>query len=144
MHSFSSKDPHDLAGRWIGAINAHDLDGVVECFDPDYVDEAPARRGESVRGQDEVRTNFGKVFDDIDNVRAELRGLVGGRDEIWIEWRMFGNRPDGTQMEFTGVNIFGLRDGRFATGRIYTELVRDAGGIEGQIERMTKGSGAAG
>ncbi|MEO7230299.1 MAG: nuclear transport factor 2 family protein [Candidatus Limnocylindrales bacterium] len=144
MSSFASEDPHDLAARWIGAINAHDLEGVVECFDPDYLDHAPARRGESVRGQGEIRANFRKFFDDIKNVRAELRAVVGGADEIWIEWRMFGNRPDGTPMEFTGVNIFGLRDGSFATGRIYTELVRDAGGIEGQIDRMTNWSGAGG
>ena len=41
-------------------------------------------------------------------------------------------------MEFVGVNIFGVRDQHFVWGRIYTELVREAGGIEAQIERMTK------
>jgi ketosteroid isomerase-like protein len=134
----------DLARRWIEAVIAHDLDGVVDCFHPDYVDEAPARRGESVRGNEEVRANFGKIFEEIRDVHAELLGLVADQDEVWIEWRLHGSRPDGSRMEFRGVNIFGVRDGRFARGRIYTELVRDAGGIEAQVERMTKGSSGQG
>ena len=52
---------------------------------------------------------------------------------------MHGTRRDGTQMEFVGVNIFGVRDEQFIWGRIYPELVRDVGGIEAQIERMTRG-----
>jgi hypothetical protein len=32
-----------------------------------------------------------------------------------------------------------VRDQQFVWGRIYTELVRDAGGIDAQIERTTRG-----
>jgi hypothetical protein len=38
------------------------------------------------------------------------------------------------------VNIFGVQDDRLGWGRIYTELVRDAGGIDAQIKRMTRGN----
>jgi hypothetical protein len=51
---------------------------------------------------------------------------------------MQGTRPDGSSMTFVGVNIFGVADGRLAWGRIYTELVRDAGGVDAQVERMTR------
>lgn len=139
-----SEELKDLAHRWIAAINAHDLDGVVDCFHPDYVDEAPARPGEAVRGSEEVRTNFGKILQDLTNVRADLLALVRDQDEVWIEWRLHGSRLDGSPMEFRGVNIFGVRDGRFASGRIYTELVREAGGIDAQIARMTRGSNGPG
>lgn len=53
---------------------------------------------------------------------------------------MRGTRRDGTVMEFVGVNIFQVLDGRFRSGSIYTEVVRDAGGIEAQIDRMTSGN----
>jgi hypothetical protein len=52
---------------------------------------------------------------------------------------MWGTRSNGTPFEFAGVNIFEVRHDRFIRGRIYTELVRDAGGIEAQIERMRRG-----
>jgi hypothetical protein len=56
-----------------------------------------------------------------------------------MEWRMQGTRRDGTAFEFAGVNLFGVQNGHFVWGRIYTEQVPDAGGIDAQIERMTKG-----
>lgn len=51
-----------------------------------------------------------------------------------------GTRRDGTLLEFVGVNIFRVKDGRFRSGRIYTEIVREAGGIDAQINRMAKGN----
>lgn len=120
-------------------MRAHDLEAAVSCFAPDYQDEAPARRGESVTGRDQVCKNFGALFQDIPDLRAELLSSAVEENTVWIEWRMHGTRRDGTSMEFVGVNIFEVRDGQFSRGRIYTELVRDAGGIEAQIERMTKG-----
>lgn len=69
--------------------------------------------------------------------------LAEREGEVWIEWRMAGTRVDGTVMEFVGVNIFGVEDDTFRWGRIYTELTRDAGGIEAQLERMTGGNAPA-
>lgn len=72
---------------------------------------------------------------------AELVAAVSEEDQVWLEWRMYGTRRDGTTMKFVGVNIFGVKSDRFVWGRIYTELVREVGGLEAQIERMTHGEG---
>ncbi len=130
-------DPVAVAQRWVRAMSAHDVEAAVDCFDVDYVDEAPARRGESVHGQVEVRQNFVRLFTDIPDLRANLVGAVADGEAVWMEWQMTGTRADGTAMDFVGVNIFEVKDGRFLSGRIYTELVRDTGGIAAQLERMT-------
>jgi limonene-1,2-epoxide hydrolase len=129
----------DLAVRWIDAITRHDLGAVVACFDPDYRDEAPARVGEVVAGSDQVRRNFERLFADLSGLRAEILSLAEQGDEVWLEWRMEGRRADGSEMRFVGVNIFGIEKDRFVSGRIYTELVRDAGGLKAQVERMSGG-----
>ena len=49
-----------------------------------------------------------------------------------------GGRAD-ARMDFVGVNIFQVRDDQLWRGRIYTELVRQAGGLERQADRMTRG-----
>jgi ketosteroid isomerase-like protein len=134
--------PSAVAARWISAMSRHDLDDAVACFDPDYRDVAPARRGEAVVGLDEVRKNFARLFHDLPDLSAQILGAVDEGDRVWVEWRMQGTRSDGSRMEFTGVNIFGVRDDRFAWGRIYTELVRDSGGVDEQVRRMTGRSGA--
>ncbi|MCA1708600.1 MAG: nuclear transport factor 2 family protein [Actinobacteria bacterium] len=128
--------PSDVARRWIEAINKHDLDEVATCFAPGYEDEAPARTGEFVRGRDHVRRNFERFFTSMSDIHAELRSAVDQEDTVWMEWSMEGTRLDGTHMKFVGVNVFEVRDGAFVKGRIYTELVREAGGVEAQVRRM--------
>lgn len=130
-------DPRQLAQRWTRALTDHDLDAAVSCFAPDYQDKAPARRGEAVVGRDEVRANFAALFQSIPDLRADLLSAVADDDTVWVEWRMSGIRADDTAMEFAGVNIFDVADGCFVRGRIYTELVRDTGGIDAQIDHMT-------
>mgnify|MGYP001035415610 CR=1 FL=1 len=135
----AATDRQAVAARWVRALSAHDLEAAVACFAVDYHDEAPARRGESVRGIAQVRANFAALFRELPDLRAELLGAVADGDTVWMEWRMRGARADGSPIEFVGVNVFGVRDGRFAWGRIYTELSRTVGGIDAQIARMTRG-----
>ena len=96
-----------------------------------------------MRGRNEARANFALLFASIPDVSAAIIRLAEREGEVWIEWRMAGTRGDGTVMEFVGVNIFGVEDDTFRWGRIYTELTRDAGGIEAQLEQMTGGNAPA-
>jgi ketosteroid isomerase-like protein len=136
-HSPRVTRPGAVAESFVAAISRHDPDAVARCFAEDYEDEAPARRGEVVKGRDEVRTNFARMFRSMPVVRATIIRLAEREDEAWIEWRLSGTRDDGSIMDFVGVNIFGVADGVFRWGRIYTELARNAGGIEAQLARMT-------
>lgn len=135
-----SSDPEAVAQRWVTSLSAHDLEAAADCFDAAYVDEAPARRGESVQGQDSVRRNFSMLLSDLPDLTANISRTVVDGDDVWMEWSMRGTRRDGTLLEFVGVNIFQVKDGKFRSGRIYTEIVRDAGGIDAQINRMAKGN----
>ncbi len=128
----------DLVTRWTEALSDHDLEAAVSCFHPDYRDEAPARTGEVVAGREQVRRNFARLLGDVPDLRAEILSLVEDGESVWLEWRMRGTRPDGSNMTFVGVNIFGVADDLLARGRIYTELVRDAGGADAQVDRMTR------
>lgn len=139
----STVRPVEVAARWARALSQHDLDAAVACFHPQYRDRAPARQGEVVEGREEVRANFARLFHDVRDLRAELLSAVEERNTVWMEWRMWGTRRNGTPMEFVGVNIFEVDDDRFRSGRIYTELVREAGGAEQQLARMTQGTAPA-
>lgn len=136
-HSPRVTRPGDVAESFVAAISRHDPDAVARCFAKDYEDEAPARPGEVVQGRDEVRANFARMFTSMPDVRATIIRLAEREDEAWIEWRLSATRDDGSTMDFVGVNIFGVADGAFRWGRIYTELARSAGGIEAQLARMT-------
>lgn len=134
--------PRDVVRRWIEAINRHDLDEVAACFAEEYADEAPARVGEFVHGREHVRHNFTRLFESVPDIHAELHGAVEQEETVWMEWSMEGTRLDGSPMKFVGVNLFDVEDDLFVQGRIYTELVRDAGGVDDQVTRMTEGGNA--
>lgn len=114
--------PADLAARWIEALNAHDLDRAAACFDPDYRDRSAAPDGSVASGRDDLRAAFLLLLRDAVDLRAELVSAVEDGGAVWVEWRMWGRRPDGSPIEFAGVNILGVEGGRFRWGRAYTEI----------------------
>jgi len=58
-----SSDPEAVTQRWVTSLSAHDLEAAVDCFDAAYVDEAPARRGESVFQVRDGRFRSGRILE---------------------------------------------------------------------------------
>jgi ketosteroid isomerase-like protein len=112
--------------RYSAAMNAHDLDALLDCFDVDYESVQPLNRDRNFRGRDTVRERWTAIFRDVQDFRAELlRSAVDG-DEEWGEWRWRGTRADGSPIDVRGVTI--VRDGRTAWGRFYLEEAGSGGG----------------
>lgn len=129
-----------VAERLLRAMNAHDIEGFVECFAPGYESEQPAHPDRAFSGRDQVHTNWSSIFRDVPELRGELLRTSSSDDEEWSEWRIHGTRRDGSPMEMRGVIINGIRDGRIAWGRLYLELVEDGGaGITRAVEDITRG-----
>jgi ketosteroid isomerase-like protein len=127
--------------RLLTAMNAHDIEGFVECFAPDYESEQPAHPDRAFRGRDQVHTNWSSIFRDVPDLRGELLRESSSDGEEWGEWRIHGTRRDGTPMEMRGVIINGIREGRIASARLYLELVEDDGaGIAAAVEDITRGN----
>jgi len=116
-----------LLERLAAAANGHDLDGLVGCFAPSYVNETPAHPAQGFTGREQVRRNWGQIFAVMPDLTAQvLRSCCDGA-VVWSEWEMTGTRPDGTTLRMAGVIIFGVRDGQFAWARFYLEPVQAAG-----------------
>ena len=138
---FMLSDPAVVLRRLLAAQNAHDLDAFVACFADDYRSEQPDHPGREFTGSDQVRRNWGAIFDAVPDFRAELvRSAVDG-DTVWSEWDWAGTRADGP-LHMRGVIIMGVRDDRIAWGRLYISDVQDTGEtIDEDIRQMTGGGG---
>src|SRR5690349_20572070 len=99
-------------------MNAHDIDAFVLLFAPDYDSEQPAHPDRAFVGRDQVRANWTAIFEGVPDFRAELVATAEDGDALWTEWRW-----SGTGLEMAGVIVFGIRDGRFASARLYVEPV---------------------
>lgn len=130
-------ETRDFLARLQEAVKAHDLDALVECFEPDYRNETPAHPERGFEGRDQVRVNWQRLLAGMPDLRAEVvRSSVDG-DVVWSEWQMSGTRPDTSPHLLCGVIIFGVRDGRAAWARFYMEPVESGGdGVDAAISRI--------
>lgn len=122
--STESTERHELVERLHAAMNRHDLDAFLECFDPAYRSETPAHPERSFTGCEQVRRNWSALFKSVPDFRADLlRSSIDG-ETAWTEWHMYGTRSDDADHDFRGVIVMGIPEDRIEWGRIYLEPVR--------------------
>ena len=114
--------------RLVEAVNAHDLDAMIDCFVPDYVNETPLHPERNFRGRDQVRRNWSQIFRAVPNIRIDaLRCTVDAKGSVWVEWDFTGTFVDGSPHRMRGVSIFGVEQDRFVWVRFYLEPVQADG-----------------
>jgi ketosteroid isomerase-like protein len=131
-------DPRTLLDRLVRAVNDHDLEALVACFDEDYVNVNPAHPQRGFRGNEQVRRNWTQFFAEVPDIHARvLRSAVDG-NSLWTEWEMSGTRSDGAAHEMRGVFIFGYADGRATWARMFLEPVEETSGDnDAAVRRLT-------
>ncbi len=128
--------PGFVVERLDAAMNAHDLEAFLDCFEEEYESEQPAHPDRAFRGRDQVRSNWSSVFDGVPDFRSELLRSTADGDTIWSEWQ--GTQSDATPLDMVGVIVCGVSEGRISWARSYMEPVEQAGaGIESAVRRMT-------
>jgi len=114
--------------RLLEATNDHDLESLVGCFAPGFVNETPAHPARSFVGSDQVRRNWAQIFAGVPDLEAEITRRSVDGDTVWTEWEMRGTRADGSPHLMRGVGIFTALEGRFSSLRFYLEPVEHGGG----------------
>jgi ketosteroid isomerase-like protein len=115
--------PEGMVSRLLAATNNHDVDALVDCFAPDYVNETPLHPARGFTGPAQVRRNWEQIFAFVPDLRAQVSRQVVQDDQAWTEWEMSGTRPDGTPHLMRGVIVFTVSGGRASAARFYLEPV---------------------
>jgi ketosteroid isomerase-like protein len=125
--------------RLQAAMNRHDLEAFLDCFDANYHSDQPVHPQRTFSGSEQVRKNWSQVFSGIPDFQADLlRFTVEGETE-WSEWHWQGTQDSGTRLNMRGVMILGIQDGRIRWGRLYMEQVEEeSGDINANVAEMTK------
>jgi ketosteroid isomerase-like protein len=124
--------------RVLEATNAHDVERIVGCFTPDYVNETPCHPARGFTGNQQVRRNWTTILGGVPDLTATVVGEVVDGDTVWSEWEMSGTRRDGAPHLMRGVMIFQV-DGDMATHcRFYLEpVVEDEMSADDVVARLT-------
>ena len=133
----AERDPSAVIDRLVKAINDHDLEAMVACFDDGYVNETPIHPKRGFRGNDQVRQNWTQIFGAVPELRARvLRTAVDG-NTVWTEWHMSGTQQDGAAFEMAGVTILGVAGDTIASARFYLEPVeRTSGDVNAAVKQL--------
>ncbi len=120
-------NPKLMMERLQDALNDHDVDGIVKCFDPFYYGEQPVHPDRVFRGWEKIRTEWSTIFKRVPHFKSEIVRSIADADTIWTEWYWHGIQTNGKKLEMRGVSIFGLREDRILWSRNYIEPVEVGG-----------------
>jgi steroid delta-isomerase-like uncharacterized protein len=101
------------------AWNRQDLDAVCSFHADDVVFENHTA-GERADGAEAVRAHIGGIFERWPSLRFRGRRLYVADDFAVSEWTASATRDDGTRIEWDGVDVFPLRDGKIARKDVYS------------------------
>lgn len=119
------------------ALNAHDLDALASCFTGDYESVWPTHPARSFRGIEQVRRNWGVMFEAVPDLRAEVLDAVVSDGSVWTEWEFAGHRVDGQPHLLRGVVVLDVAGERAARSRFYLEPVEaDAEHVDAAVRRL--------
>lgn len=144
VHAGEAEGPGGMLARLEAATNSHDLEALVDCFAPGYVNETPVHPSRGFQGREQVRRNWRQIFSAVPDIATRVlrRALEG--DTVWSEWEMSGTRLDGSRHLMRGVVLFGVVQGRAAWARFYLEPVTDTGEDVSEAVRRHVGGKAGG
>ena len=108
----------ELIQRYFDSFNAHDIDGVMACFDMKAVIvDAAGKRSE---GHELIRRNYASEFALMPDCRCEMRTLTGNSGHGLAESFFHGTRADqGKVIEAIGAEVIEIADGKIKEIRDY-------------------------
>ena len=140
MKNARQPDPLAVLERLVRAQNEHDVDAMLDCFDPAYRSEQPIHPARAFTGSSQVRKNWCALLTGIRDFRSELLRTAVDGDTAWSEARWSGTKADGSPFEEMIVTIFGVSDGRISWGRLYgDEVDREGADIDVTVDHMVGG-----
>lgn len=118
------------------AINEHDIEALVTCFEPDVRSEQPAHPSRNFVGSDQIRANWTQIFHGVPDLHAELVSSTIDASNACAEWAWNGTHADGSPFEMRGVTLLTGDGARIASVRFYMEpLQRNGVDVEAAIRQ---------
>jgi limonene-1,2-epoxide hydrolase len=106
--------------RMAEALNRHDIEAFVECFDPSYRSAQPAHPNRGFGGKEQVRKNWSGMFESFPDFEAQLLRHTSDERVVWGEWHWRA-----TGLDMAGVTVMGVENERIVWARLYMEQVEE-------------------
>jgi uncharacterized protein (TIGR02246 family) len=108
-----------LIARYDQAWNDQDLDAIHAMHAADVVFHNHTA-GEAAEGADAVRSHIAAIFGNWPDLRFSGRRLYVRADFCASEWTASATTADGRRLEWDGVDLFPIVDGKIARKDVYS------------------------
>jgi ketosteroid isomerase-like protein len=108
-----------LIEAYDAAWNRQDLDALCSFHTDDIVFENHTAR-ERVEGAEAVREHIRGIFERWPTLRFRGRRFNAAADFAVSEWTATATRSDGVLIEWDGVDVFPIRDGKIVRKDVYS------------------------
>lgn len=116
------------------ALNRHDLEAFLGCFDENYRSEQPIHPNRGFGGREQVRKNWSALFESFPDFEAALLRHASDAGTEWSEWHW-----SATGLNMAGVILMGIENDRMVWARLYMEPVEEDGeNIDEAVQHMTE------
>jgi len=114
-----SVETKTLIESYNDAWNRQDLDAVCS-YHADEIAFENHTAGERAEGADAVRAHIGGIFERWPTLRFSTRSLFAAPDFAVCEWTATAVREDGARIEWDGVDVFPVSDGKILRKDVYS------------------------
>lgn len=110
----------ELLARHDAGWNTQDLDAVMASYTDDIVFQNHTAGEPPVAGTAAVREHIGAIFERWPDMRFSSRRLYVSDGFCVSEWTARATTPSGRRIEWDGVDVMPIRDGRIARKDVYS------------------------
>ena len=110
----------ELIDRYDAAWNAQDIAVIDAAHAPAIVFHNHTAGEDPVAGSAAVREHIGRIFVNWPDLRFSRRRLYTRDDLAVSEWTATATKPDGTRIEWDGIDVFPIEDGLIVRKDVYS------------------------
>jgi len=131
-----ARAPAEVARAGFDAVIAHDVDGILENWSPDGIQDWVALG--VFRGHDQIRDLFEQVFAATPDIEMIVERIVADDETACVQWRSVGTftgepfigiEPTGRRIELRGVDVMEIEDGKIVRNTVYYDGAAFARGV---------------
>jgi ketosteroid isomerase-like protein len=112
-------ETRELIETYNDAWNRQDLDALCAFHAAEIVFENHTA-GERAEGADAVRAHIAGIFERWPTLRFSTRSLSAADEFAVCEWTASAVRDDGARIEWDGVDVFPVREGKIRRKDVYS------------------------
>lgn len=113
---------NQMAERFMAALQTVERENSIDALVPLFSDDAELMRlskDTTYQGKDGVQQFWREYLNNFRTLETDFHNVINGDETVVLEWESRGELPNGKPMNYKGVSVLELKDGKVGKFRTY-------------------------